>query len=1041
MKRLALSACILVAVLASSGAAVGKSGQQGLELYTATVDSATATRLAGKGYDVAAVRDVAAGLELDLVLSPEERAKLARSGVDLRVKKDKQGRTQTQRAAAQAAGGFTVYRSWDEPGGIRDELRDIARNNPQLTKLEVLGRTHQGREYIALKLTQGAREVPDGTRPAVLYVSTFHAREWISVEVNRRLLHWYIDQWRANNREIKNLLKDTELWFVLAHNPDGYQYTFDVERLWRKNLRDNDENGVIDSNDGVDPNRNLPEHWNYDDEGSSTQTSSETYRGPAAGSEPETQALMGLMERVPFRFSISYHSFGQLLLYTQGWQVQTPSADDPIYVALTGTDDDPAVPGFNPGVSADLYTTNGEYTDFAHAIRGTLAWTPELSEGCEDCGFVFPDDEALVQAEFERNLNFAVNVARSAPDPDDPVSHAGIDTESFYLDVSEIDPWKSHNPSSDLAVRTSYGGGASQPVEVLAKRSVGPVSLRYRINGGAIQTAPTSESPDGERFGGNNAYNIYYHYVRGGIGGISIGDTVEYWFTAAGEASAHTTFNVVEDADADVLIVAAEDRTGASTSPPYSSTDPGTPNYLSYYETALAANNVSYDVYDVDARGRTAPDHLGVLSHYTAVVWYTGNDLVTRERGWSAGNVSRLANDMMLEARAYMNAGGKILYTGQWAGLTENGGAGNQYFDPVANARCQTPPAPRLARCQLLSDKNDFLQYYLGSFIYNDDGGTDQATGDPFPIAGVSAPFTGLNWLLNGADSAQNQGHTASFITTSSLLKPVDYPQFASDAPAAWQTGAAGPFEPFDGSWYVYSDRADVSYKRLVRPLDLSGVSTPTLTFRVSYDTEPGWDHVFVEVHTIGQDDWTTLPDLNGHTSQETGESCKAENGPGGWRTLHPHLDHYQTQVGTDSCMPTGTTGAWNAASGRSAGWEEWRVDLSAYAGRQVEVSISYASDWAVQGLGAFVDKIQTNAVGGGSTSFETGMDGWTVPGAAPGSAANTNDWRRTQSVGFEEGAVVSTADSLYFGFGFEGIAPEASRDAVMGRAMDYLLP
>ncbi|MGH2994902.1 MAG: M14 family metallopeptidase [Gaiellaceae bacterium] len=341
----------------------------------------------------------------------------------------------------------------------------------------------------------------DGRRPAVLYVSTHHAREWISTEVNRRLLRWYIDQWRANNTSIKNLLKTTELWFVLVHNPDGYQYTFDAERLWRKNLRDNDGDELITSNDGVDPNRNYAEHWNYDDEGSNTQFSSETYRGPSPGSEPETQALVGLMERVPFKFSISYHSFGQLLLYTQGWQVQTPSADDPIYVALTGTDDNPAVVDFNPGVGADLYTTNGEYTDFAHGTMGALAWTPELSEGCVGCGFVFPDNEALIQAEFQKNLDFAVRVARSAPDPDDPVSHAGIDTKEFYLDVADIDPWKSNNPASDLDVDISYGGGAAQPVEVLAKRSLGAVTLNHRISGGAAQTAATGEAPDGERFG------------------------------------------------------------------------------------------------------------------------------------------------------------------------------------------------------------------------------------------------------------------------------------------------------------------------------------------------------------------------------------------------------------------------------------------------------------------------------------------------------------------------------------------------------------
>ena len=71
----------------------------------------------------------------------------------------------------------------------------------------MLGRTYQGRELIALKVTQGARGVRDGSRPAVLYSSNQHAREWISLEVNRRLLNHFIARWRANDKAIKDLLK------------------------------------------------------------------------------------------------------------------------------------------------------------------------------------------------------------------------------------------------------------------------------------------------------------------------------------------------------------------------------------------------------------------------------------------------------------------------------------------------------------------------------------------------------------------------------------------------------------------------------------------------------------------------------------------------------------------------------------------------------------------------------------------------------------------------------------------------------------------
>jgi hypothetical protein len=96
--------------------------------------------------------------------------------------------------------------------------------------------------------------------------------------MNRRLLNWFVDGWRSNDRNVRKWLQTRELWFVLSANPDGYQYTFDVERLWRKNLRDNDGDGMITGADGVDLNRNYETKWNWDNEGSSSSCD-ETYRG------------------------------------------------------------------------------------------------------------------------------------------------------------------------------------------------------------------------------------------------------------------------------------------------------------------------------------------------------------------------------------------------------------------------------------------------------------------------------------------------------------------------------------------------------------------------------------------------------------------------------------------------------------------------------------------------------------------------------------------------------------------------------------------
>jgi Immune inhibitor A-like, MAM domain len=186
-----------------------------------------------------------------------------------------------------------------------------------------------------------------------------------------------------------------------------------------------------------------------------------------------------------------------------------------------------------------------------------------------------------------------------------------------------------------------------------------------------------------------------------------------------------------------------------------------------------------------------------------------------------------------------------------------------------------------------------------------------------------------------------------------------------------------------------------------------------------------------VEAHTVGQEDWTTVPDANGHTQQGTGESC-----PAGWvEQLHPHLAHYQNA----QCQPTGSTGAWNAATGNSGGWQEWNVDLSAYAGKQVEISISYVSDWATQGLGVFLDDTSV-AVGGTTTetSFETDLGGWTVSGVPSGSAGNSNDWIRTQTA-FDEGAGVTTDDTVFVGFGAEGLTTQDMRNDFVKRAIQHL--
>jgi hypothetical protein len=216
------------------------------------------------------------------------------------------------------------------------------------------------------------------------------------------------------------------------------------------------------------------------------------------------------------------------------------------------------------------------------------------------------------------------------------------------------------------------------------------------------------------------------------------------------------------------------------------------------------------------------------------------------------------------------------------------------------------------------------------------------------------------------------------------------------------------------------------------------------VTFKLSHSTEPDFDYAFVEAHTVGQDDWTTLPDQNGNTSNDTGAGCP-DNDPF-WLELHPFLSHYITRSSDGSggftCTPHGSSGDWNAATGNSNGFHDWNVDLTPFAGRNVELSITYLTDPAVQGLGVFVDDVTVTSNTG--TVFTTSFEGGTLAPFAvgdppPGSPRVFRNWEATKSKGFEDGPGVRTANSLLLGFGVEGVTDAAKRAQLVKDGLNLL--
>ncbi len=196
------------------------------------------------------------------------------------------------------------YHSYDEViAGL------IALEDSGVAQTYIIGGTHEGRDIWAVKISDNPSE--DENEPGALFLGCHHAREWISVEVPLYIAQYLTDNYDID-QDIRRLVDNCEIWIVPVVNPDGYEYSRTSDRLWRKNRRDNG-NGSF----GVDLNRNYGYMWGRT--GSSGNTSNETYRGPSAFSEPESQAVRDLVLAYDFRVLMSYHSFGQQTFMPWGY--------------------------------------------------------------------------------------------------------------------------------------------------------------------------------------------------------------------------------------------------------------------------------------------------------------------------------------------------------------------------------------------------------------------------------------------------------------------------------------------------------------------------------------------------------------------------------------------------------------------------------------------------------------------------------------------------------------------------------------------------
>ena len=292
--------------------------------------------------------------------------------------------------------------------------------------------------------------------------------------------------------------------------------------------------------------------------------------------------------------------------------------------------------------------------------------------------------------------------------------------------------------------------------------------------------------------------------------------------------------------------------------------DPTGPHYLSYYTDALDANGVAYDVYDVDREGHAAPDLLGVLNHYDAVVWYTGDDYLTRQARPAAGHGHRAPGGRGDDRRPRVpQRGRQAALHGQarrasstpratssatsasrsWtAAPTRDESLALNVLDPQfchknGEDADETRRVRRLARVQRgrpdagrrLHHAQRRLPPVLPGGVHlrerRQHGRGDRGRRLP-PVRhdghgrAVRGPHLGLR-----RDRARATRTTPPRSPSRARCSTrQQYPLYAdSRSLASWLRPGAGPFSPFSGQYYMASNAHSTAYKRLGKTVDLTG--------------------------------------------------------------------------------------------------------------------------------------------------------------------------------------------------------------------------
>jgi carboxypeptidase T len=301
-----------------------------------------------------------------------------------------------------------AFHNYDE---LTQELQKLHHDFPNITTLESIGKSFEGREIWVLRIST-QNPAPE-TKPAVIYMGGHHAREHLSVEVPFNFAKYLLEKYQQNDAKTVALIESRDIHIIPAVNPDGLEWDVSggTYHTWRKSRRPNG-----DGTYGVDLNRNYGYFWGTG--GSSSNTNSETYKGPSAFSEPETQAMKTYIEKhTNITILLTFHTFSELVLYPWG-HTYDPITDEKAFKVHDVMAKQMAKwNGYQPMQASNLYIASGDTMDWAWGVQKIFSFTFEMDPASSMGAGGFYPGSKVIDPVTQKNIPACLYLLEYADNP------------------------------------------------------------------------------------------------------------------------------------------------------------------------------------------------------------------------------------------------------------------------------------------------------------------------------------------------------------------------------------------------------------------------------------------------------------------------------------------------------------------------------------------------------------------------------------------------------------------------------------------------